>query len=167
VDQDKSLTCSDCGAEFVFTAKDQAYYSERGFVAPKRCRNCRDARKAQSGGGSRGPSRGPRGGGYGPPRGAYEGGRGGFEPRGGYEGGGGGGGGEPMMDDGGGRGGYGRQQRFFPDQGAGAGPRRPLYDAVCSSCGKPTTVPFRPAAGRPVYCRDCYKSGKGAPMGDR
>ncbi|HLW79498.1 MAG TPA: zinc-ribbon domain containing protein [Terriglobia bacterium] len=28
---------------------------------------------------------------------------------------------------------------------------------VCSSCGKETTVPFKPTQGRPVYCRDCFE----------
>jgi CxxC-x17-CxxC domain-containing protein len=28
--------------------------------------------------------------------------------------------------------------------------------AVCSQCGKKTTVPFRPTQGRPVLCRDCF-----------
>jgi CxxC-x17-CxxC domain-containing protein len=26
----------------------------------------------------------------------------------------------------------------------------------CSECGKETTVPFRPAPGRPVFCRECF-----------
>jgi CxxC-x17-CxxC domain-containing protein len=30
--------------------------------------------------------------------------------------------------------------------------------AVCSQCGKETTVPFKPTQGRPVYCRECYQS---------
>jgi len=29
--------------------------------------------------------------------------------------------------------------------------------AVCSQCGKETTVPFRPRQGRPVLCRDCFQ----------
>jgi CxxC-x17-CxxC domain-containing protein len=28
--------------------------------------------------------------------------------------------------------------------------------AVCSGCGKETTLPFRPTQGRPVYCRECF-----------
>jgi CxxC-x17-CxxC domain-containing protein len=28
--------------------------------------------------------------------------------------------------------------------------------AVCSQCGKETTVPFKPTQGRPVFCRDCF-----------
>ncbi len=31
------------------------------------------------------------------------------------------------------------------------------YQAVCSSCGNLTTLPFEPTPGRPVYCRDCMK----------
>jgi CxxC-x17-CxxC domain-containing protein len=30
-----------------------------------------------------------------------------------------------------------------------------MYPAVCSDCGVETQVPFKPAEGRPVYCRDC------------
>ena len=33
--------------------------------------------------------------------------------------------------------------------------------ATCSSCGKETTVPFRPSPGRPVYCRECFRQRKG------
>jgi len=29
--------------------------------------------------------------------------------------------------------------------------------AVCSLCGKETTVPFRPTQGRPVLCRECFQ----------
>ncbi len=36
------------------------------------------------------------------------------------------------------------------------GGERPMYDAVCASCGAPTQVPFQPRGDRPVYCRDCY-----------
>lgn len=31
------------------------------------------------------------------------------------------------------------------------------YEAVCSSCGTLTSLPFEPTPGRPVYCRDCMK----------
>jgi CxxC-x17-CxxC domain-containing protein len=27
---------------------------------------------------------------------------------------------------------------------------------TCASCGKETTVPFKPTQGRPVYCRECF-----------
>jgi len=38
----------------------------------------------------------------------------------------------------------------------GDGPRR-MYDAVCSSCGRPCKVPFEPRNDRPIYCSDCFK----------
>lgn len=45
--EDKTLTCKDCGAEFVFTAGEQEFYASKGLVnEPKRCKNCRDAKKA-------------------------------------------------------------------------------------------------------------------------
>lgn len=39
-------------------------------------------------------------------------------------------------------------------RGGSSGPRE-MYPAVCSDCGVETQVPFKPAEGRPVYCRDC------------
>jgi CxxC-x17-CxxC domain-containing protein len=43
---DKSLTCADCGQEFVFTASEQQFYADRQFTEPRRCPSCRAARKA-------------------------------------------------------------------------------------------------------------------------
>ena len=44
--QDKTLTCKDCGQEFVFTAGEQEFYAEKGFQnEPTRCKACRIARK--------------------------------------------------------------------------------------------------------------------------
>jgi CxxC-x17-CxxC domain-containing protein len=34
--------------------------------------------------------------------------------------------------------------------------------AVCSQCGKETTVPFRPSQGRPVFCRECFQQRRPA-----
>lgn len=34
--------------------------------------------------------------------------------------------------------------------------------AVCSQCGRQTTVPFKPTQGRPVYCRECFQKRRGA-----
>ena len=46
--EDKTITCADCGQEFTFTASEQAFYAEKGFTdSPKRCKTCRQARKAQ------------------------------------------------------------------------------------------------------------------------
>jgi len=45
---DKTLTCKDCGAEFIFTEGEQAFYKEKGFEnEPQRCPECRRARKMQ------------------------------------------------------------------------------------------------------------------------
>ncbi len=52
MNQDKILTCRDCGTEFVFTASEQDFYAEKGFTnEPGRCPDCRRARKQQQGGG--------------------------------------------------------------------------------------------------------------------
>ncbi len=42
--------------------------------------------------------------------------------------------------------------------GASAPPVVPpgKYPVVCSSCGKQTTVTFKPTPGRPVYCSECF-----------
>lgn len=45
--EDKTLTCKDCGNDFVFTAGEQEFYAEKGFVnEPQRCKDCRGKRKA-------------------------------------------------------------------------------------------------------------------------
>lgn len=44
--QDKVLICQECGREFIWTAGEQEFYAERGFAnEPKRCKECRAARK--------------------------------------------------------------------------------------------------------------------------
>ena len=68
--EDKTITCVDCGAEFTFSADEQQRFAERGFTnEPKRCKTCRDAKKAQQGG---------SGGGFGAGGGGGGGSRGGF-----------------------------------------------------------------------------------------
>lgn len=47
--EDSLITCVDCGAQFSFSARDQAFYQQRGFQAPRRCRSCRDKRKSVQG----------------------------------------------------------------------------------------------------------------------
>ncbi len=43
---DRIYTCRDCGQEFVFTAGEQEFYSQKGFLNdPVRCPDCRRARK--------------------------------------------------------------------------------------------------------------------------
>ncbi len=49
--EDRTLTCRDCGQEFVFSASEQQFYAEKGFQNdPGRCPSCRQARKATGGG---------------------------------------------------------------------------------------------------------------------
>lgn len=44
--EDKTIVCRDCGEEFVFSAGEQEYYAERGFVnEPKSCKACRAKNK--------------------------------------------------------------------------------------------------------------------------
>ncbi len=95
---DRELQCSDCGGTFTFTAGEQEFFATKGFTNdPKRCPDCRGARKAEQ--------RGFGGGGY-------------------------------------------------------QTSRRQMYPVVCAECGAETEVPFEPREGRPVYCRDCYKSSR-------
>ena len=70
---DKTITCRDCGTDFVFTAGEQEFYAQKGFTnEPTRCPSCRQQRKASGGG---------RSGGYGE--------RDSYGSRGGYSSGGG------------------------------------------------------------------------------
>jgi CxxC-x17-CxxC domain-containing protein len=48
---DQEITCAECGAKFEFSEKEQQYYRERNLSQPKRCKPCRDARRASFGGG--------------------------------------------------------------------------------------------------------------------
>ena len=94
--EDKNIECADCGQSFIHSAEDQARYAERGFTnEPKRCRECREKRKAQGG-----------------------------------------------------------------RRGSGDHSPREAHEVICAECGAPTTVPFKPTEGRPVYCRDCFQSRK-------
>ena len=40
--QDKSLTCVDCGSEFIWTAGEQLFFADKQFKnEPKRCKACK------------------------------------------------------------------------------------------------------------------------------
>lgn len=144
--QDRALQCLDCRKEFVFSAGEQEFYERKGFKeTPKRCKTCREMRKARRDGGMGSSGSSHASGGYG-----------GHTSQG-----------MMMHDDDLGSdpdsignrvgGGYSRAGMGSSPPGAG----RDLHDAVCVSCGAHARVPFRPAAGRPVYCRDCYASRQG------
>jgi CxxC-x17-CxxC domain-containing protein len=120
--QDRPIECIDCKNEFIFTAGEQEFYERKGFKeVPKRCKPCREARKAK----------------------------------------------RMDRDVGGGGNGAAREERVSrPGGGDDRGrPPREMFDAVCAACGAPARVPFRPANGRPVYCRDCYASRQGQGSG--
>ena len=47
--QDKSIQCSDCGTTFIFSSGEQEFFQSKGFTnEPRRCPQCRRAKKAQS-----------------------------------------------------------------------------------------------------------------------
>ena len=49
--QDKTLSCRDCGSDFVFTAGEQKFYDEKGFNnEPSRCPTCRSENKRRRSG---------------------------------------------------------------------------------------------------------------------
>lgn len=46
---DKTITCRDCGSEFIFSVGEQEFYKEKGFDnEPTRCTACRRAKKEQN-----------------------------------------------------------------------------------------------------------------------
>ena len=79
----------------------------------------------------------------------------GFRGSGGFKGG----------NRGGFRGGQGRPS-FNRDRGGRGGDRPQMFKATCDSCHKECEVPFRPTGDKPVYCNDCFRSGRGE-RGDR
>ncbi|MGD0794559.1 MAG: CxxC-x17-CxxC domain-containing protein [Dehalococcoidales bacterium] len=99
--QDKTLTCSDCNNSFTFSADEQEQFQSRGYTnEPKRCPECRQARKSER---------------------------------------------------------YGNSGNSYGHSSDSYTPARQMFPAVCSDCGKATSVPFEPRQGRPVYCSDCYR----------
>jgi len=135
VDGDRTISCVDCGTEFVFTAGEQEFYAQRGFTeSPKRCATCRSRRKAQRSG-----------------EGYSAAGSGGYDSYGGgsrsaY-------GGSSAASYTGYSGGYPGTAPHLRER-----PQREMFDAVCAECGGTARVPFRPSGARPVYCSNCFQS---------
>ena len=92
---DLEITCTECGNTFPFSEREQEYYRERNLSHPKRCKPCRDSRRAN----------------------------------------------------------------FGPRQGTG-GEDREKFEIICDQCGKPDSVPFKPAPGRPVLCSYCFSASR-------
>lgn len=44
----QEIRCCDCPDTFLFTDKDQEFYETQGFKPPRRCRPCRDKKKARN-----------------------------------------------------------------------------------------------------------------------
>jgi CxxC-x17-CxxC domain-containing protein len=204
--QDARIDCGDCGASFLFSAAEAALFAERGLAAPKRCKDCRRARKDRGGADRTNAGRpAPTGAdAQGNVRARFDGGAG-HQERGSF-------GGRPThpsavrytgdvneyrspmqtasyggatwnniallpsrarprnprapRDDGNYRAPSGPTPRARPDGGArpaGGGSPRPtseLFPITCHGCGADSTVPFKPAPGREVYCQACYRARK-------
>jgi len=59
--KNKTITCSDCGKTFEFSVQEQEFYASKGFTnEPRRCPDCRNARKADRGEGGGRASSGSR-----------------------------------------------------------------------------------------------------------
>lgn len=47
--KDQTIVCSDCSSNFIFSAGEQEFFKEKGLSnMPKRCPNCRKAKKQRS-----------------------------------------------------------------------------------------------------------------------
>ena len=50
---DRTLQCRECGADFIFTAGEQAFFAEKGLMNdPQRCPTCRANRRRERAGGA-------------------------------------------------------------------------------------------------------------------
>jgi CxxC-x17-CxxC domain-containing protein len=173
--EDKTLVCRDCGEAFTFTAGEQEFYAQKGFTnEPMRCRNCRRARKEQRNGGSTG-ERSYGGGGYrseGNSRGGADFGMGGGYSQGNdygnsYSQGNDYGNSYPQRGNDYGSAGRGSDYGASGGYGSEGYVRRERvqHETVCAQCGRPTTVPFVPSGGRPVYCQECFAQRRGPSAG--
>jgi CxxC-x17-CxxC domain-containing protein len=44
--------------------------------------------------------------------------------------------------------------------------QKKIFEAKCTDCGKIAMVPFKPTAGKPVYCRTCFSKHISRPTSD-
>jgi CxxC-x17-CxxC domain-containing protein len=54
------------------------------------------------------------------------------------------------------------KQKRSPAEKSASNFKKNETHAVCSACGKDTTIPFRPTQGRPVFCRACFGQSRKA-----
>jgi CxxC-x17-CxxC domain-containing protein len=64
--------------------------------------------------------------------------------------------------------GGGDANRSFQSQPPQEHPRRDriLYEVICADCQKACEIPFRPAEGRAVYCKECFAKRKSGGSGN-
>lgn len=43
---DIEITCVECGVKFAFEAGEQLFFDTKGYTYPKRCKTCRNKKKA-------------------------------------------------------------------------------------------------------------------------
>ena len=44
---DRELTCADCGRSFTWSAAEQDYFRQQGYEPPKRCKLCQQAERSR------------------------------------------------------------------------------------------------------------------------
>lgn len=55
-----------------------------------------------------------------------------------------------------------RDSRGSENRSFGRSEDRQMHSAVCAKCGNTCQIPFKPTAGRDVFCRDCFRSSEGS-----
>lgn len=60
----------------------------------------------------------------------------------------------------------GDRRKYFSN-GSDSNTERTMTKVTCDSCGKSCTVPFRPTAGKPVYCSNCFRKDNSGSRGER
>jgi len=55
---------------------------------------------------------------------------------------------------------FGRRESTRPSYGR---EDKQLFKGTCDECGAPCEVPFRPTAGKPLYCNNCFNKGDNNP----
>jgi CxxC-x17-CxxC domain-containing protein len=138
------ITCSDCGGSFVFSDAEREFYASKGLAPPKRCKACREARKARDGA-TRGdaprsaPGQGARPDRRGPGRPPFRQGPRPARPRS-----------APPPA---------HRPAPAPVQAAPKErPEKPKFSIHCAACGIHAQVPFKPLEGREVFCQPCYRA---------
>jgi CxxC-x17-CxxC domain-containing protein len=54
---------------------------------------------------------------------------------------------------------YGDSANGYKNDSDNYKPRRQMFPALCTECGRDIRVPFEPSGAKPIYCSDCYRKG--------